>query len=177
VSQREVARVKARYDEARGAARVAAARNLSPHLGAPLTLGGWGARAQQAYMDHWSDPPLPGRIRFDWVDIFRESRNSLDRLDLAIWANEDWLSGLALITTTARAVVVRFVEGTTKGGCPFKGKRALIAFEAAACFGQRCGKAEIYAEPVNVALEQLYICDYGFAPAVVNGKRMLTKPI
>jgi hypothetical protein len=149
---------------------------LLPHLGAPLTLGGWGARAQQAYADNW-EGSKEGRISFDWLEIFRSSRNDLARLDIAMWASDGWLSGLALITTTSRAVVLRFVQGTANDGCPHKGKRALIALEAAACFGQGCGKVEIRAEPVNARLEKLYCDDYGFQRALVNGKPILTKAI
>jgi hypothetical protein len=150
---------------------------LSPYLGTSLTLTAWGARANQAYNDQWGDAPPPGRVRFDWPDIFRRSKSDLGRLDLAIWANDNWLSGLALVTTTARAAIVSFAEGTIKEGCPLKGKRALIAFEAATCFGQACGKTELRVEAINATLETLYCDNYGFAPGVVNGKRMLTKSI
>lgn len=177
MSQREHARTKARYDGARQDARVAAANALGPHLGAPLIIGGWGARAQLAYEEQWCASSDNGRTRFDWPRIFRESRNHLDRLDMVIWAPGDWLSGLALAETTGRAVVVRFVEGTAQDGCPFKGKRALIAFEAASSFGQACGKIELRAEPINEALAKLYCDLYGFQHTVVNGKRILTKPI
>src|SRR4029077_12146116 len=105
LSQRDFARVRDRYDAASIEARRTAAQNLSSVLQAPVTLTGWGARAANVYSATWCSSDRRHGHGIDWPDIFWKSRNDPARLDLAIWGKDDWLSGLSLITTNAKAVI------------------------------------------------------------------------
>lgn len=156
---RHFALVKARSDQNRASAFRAAALNLQPHLGVEFNISPWSNKALRAFDGHWST--FKREVEWDWPEIFRGHRD-YDRLDLAIWSG-DRLCGLGLGITTPSALELRFLEGCPDPECPLRGRRILIALEAAACYAQTCGKKEIRVSPINSSLESLYRDTYGFA--------------
>ena len=107
----ELGRAKARYRKAADDARRQVAANLHPVLGDGFTLGRWGPKAREAYLDQW------GEGDWDWDEIF-DRYNAPDRLEIVVWAGEV-LCALGLATTTNQAVVVQFVQGTLIQIAPF----------------------------------------------------------
>src|SRR5262249_28060715 len=137
--------------------------NLAPKIGGGFTVGRWGQRAREAYLDQW------GKGTWDWEEIFRRY-NDPDRFDVVIWAG-DHLCALGLATTTAQSVVVQFIQGNTSPDCPFSGYRALICLEAAACYAQALGRCELRLYPKNEELEALFRDVYGFTIEKPRGQR------
>lgn len=90
-----------------------------------------------------------------------------DRLELAMWV-DGRLVGLALCRLAGHAIVVQAIEGDGDPTCPLRGKRALLAFEAAANYAQALGKTELWVHPKNAELVSLYTRSYGFAPFPPN---------
>jgi hypothetical protein len=131
-----------------------AAASMTEFLGTPVQITEWSRRALEGLAD-W------GETRFPWDEIFRRHRDP-DRLELAIWSQRDRLSGLALGLTTERSLLLRFVEGDPRSDCPLKGKRILIALEAAAYYAQARGRKEIRVQPIHDKLVHLYENVYGF---------------
>jgi hypothetical protein len=150
----ELARAKARYRKAADNARRQTVRNLSAVLGEGFTIGGWGSRAWEAYRDQWSGGG------WDWEKIFGQY-DEPGRLEIVLWTG-DRLCGLGLATITNQAVVVEFIQGNPVSDCPFLGSRALICLEAAACYAQAIGRAELRLYPKNEELEALFRDTYGF---------------
>jgi len=127
---------------------------MSEFLGLDVQITEWGGRAGK-HLAEW------GSSRFDWPEIFRR-HNDPDRIDMAIWAGRDRLAALGLGLTTSQSVTLRFLEGDPRPDCPLKGKRILIALEAASNYAQLRGKKEIRLQPKNEALIYLYETVYGF---------------
>lgn len=152
-----LARTKARYEADRFAARAQAVVNLAAHL-PEFNLSGWGARAREAYLDQW---PRIAQKDWDWEEIFRRHADP-DRLDIAIWGQNERLCGLAVGTTSSEALEIRFLEGDPRADCPLKGLRILIVLESAACYAQARGRRELRVRPKNEPLEALYRQTYGF---------------
>jgi hypothetical protein len=152
-----LARAKARFENDRHGARGQAVRNLQPHL-PDFNLSGWGQRTREAYRDQWLGDP---KCAWDWEEIFRRHGDP-DRLDIAIWGQNERLCCLALGTTTSEAVEIRFLEGDPRPDCPLKGRRILIVLESAACYAQARGRAELRVRPKNERLEDLYRQTYDF---------------
>jgi len=127
---------------------------MSGFLGRHVTVGEWSGRVWRQ-LDEW------GETRFDWREIDRRHRDP-DRLDIAIWSDNDRLSGLGLGLSTGQAIMLRFLEGDPRQDCPLRGKRILIALEATANYAQGRGKREIRLQPINDKLVYLYESVYGF---------------
>jgi hypothetical protein len=159
-----LARVKARYEADRHAARSQAVQNLQSHL-PEFNLSGWSGRAREAYLDQWRGDP---KCKFDWEEIFRRHGDP-DRLDIAIWGTNDRLCGLGLGTTTGEAVDIRFLEGDPRPDCPLKGRRILIILESASCYAQARGRRELRVRPKNERLEDIYRQTYGFVLETTRG--------
>lgn len=155
---RHFALVKARSDQDRAGAYRTAALNLQPHLGVEFNISSWSNKAARAFDSQWA--AFKREVEWDWSEIFQAHRD-FDRLDMAIW-NGERLCGLGLGLTTASALDFRFLEGCPDPVCPLKGRRILIAMEAAACYAQARGKKEIRVSPINSSLESLYRDTYGF---------------
>ncbi|MNT41424.1 hypothetical protein D3C72_1777840 [compost metagenome] len=79
-----------------------------------------------------------------------------------MWTPDDQLIGLALITLSAEAATLNFVEGRPTHDCAYKGKRVLVALEVAVNYAQAAGLQELRIHPLNEALGQLYETAYGF---------------
>jgi hypothetical protein len=156
----ELERAKARYAEQRESAFRIAGQNLVPLIGVQFHITGWTNKAREA-LATWRETGRHVDGRFDWEEIFRRYRET-DRLDMAIWVG-DRLAALGLGTCTGSSVLLRYLEGDPRQDCPLKGRRILIALEAAANFAQARGKNEIRVQPVNEALSNLYEGVYGFA--------------
>lgn len=159
-----LARAKARFETDRHGARAQAVKNLQPHL-PEFNLSGWGARAREAYLQQWLGPP---KCLWDWEEIFRR-HNDPDRLDIAIWGENERLCGLAVGLTTGSSVEVRFLEGDPRPDCPLKGRRILIVLESASCYAQARGRQELRVRPKNERLETLYRQTYGFVLETTRG--------
>ncbi|MER9391887.1 MULTISPECIES: hypothetical protein [unclassified Mesorhizobium] len=127
---------------------------MSEFLQKPVQITEWSGRALKHYGE-W------GQSYFDWQKIFRVHREP-DRLDMAIWSGQGRLSGLALGLTTGQSLMLRFMEGDPREACPLKGKRILIALEAATNYAQARGKREIRLQPINEKLVNHYTNVYGF---------------
>lgn len=127
---------------------------MSAFLGERIQITEWSGRAAR-HLSDW------GETHFPWEEIFQKHRDP-DRLDMAIWGAEDRLSGLALGLTTGQSLMLRFVEGDPREDCPLRGKRILIALEAATNYAQARGKREIRLQPINEKLVYLYENVYGF---------------
>lgn len=125
---------------------------MSDFIGKPVRITEWSGRAQRQL---WAN------AHFDWEKIFRQHREP-DRLDMAIWSNDAQLSGVALGLTTGQSLMLRFVEGDPRDNCPLKGRRFLIALEAATNYAQARGKREIRLQPINDKLVHLCENVYGF---------------
>lgn len=127
---------------------------MSVFLERPVRITEWSGRALKC-SESW------GKTYFDWPEIFRRHREP-DRLDMAIWSGPDHLSALALGVPTGQSIMMRFAEGDRRDSCPLRGKRILIALEAATNYAQLQGKREIRVQPINNELVYLYENVYGF---------------
>lgn len=161
LSRSEVARVKKRYQSAAYNAGLKACQLLAPIVNAPFQIASWNNRAEQAYLNQWCVSPRHPDASWDWQEIARRHRD-LDTFHLVIWGSEHRLCGLALFLVTKEAVEVRFLEGDHRASCPLKGRRSLIAIEAAACYAQEIGRTELWVEPVNASVRDLYVEGFGF---------------
>jgi hypothetical protein len=109
-----LARAKARFENDRHGARSQAVRNLQPHLPDFNLWDGVSVRARLTGTDQWLGDP---KCAWDWEEIFRRHGDP-DRLDIAIWGQNERLCCLALGTTTSEAVEIRFLEGDPRSDCP-----------------------------------------------------------
>jgi hypothetical protein len=98
--------------------------------------------------------------QFDWAEIHRRYDDA-DCFKFGIWV-DDRLIAAVVATTTGQSIKIQFLEGDPAADCPLKGKRILIALEAAANYAQLRGKLELVLEPVNQTLITLYQDVYGF---------------
>jgi len=133
---------------------MACGENLRPHIGVNFRVSEITRKALEACDAQW------GASTWDWHALHQAYRD-VDAFKFAIWVDET-LCGLAIATTTGQSVVLRFVEGSPDVNCPLKGRRILIALEAAANYGQRRGKRDLKLEPLNEHLINLYETTYGF---------------
>lgn len=145
---------KERYAICRSEAIAACVSALPAVLGVEFTLSGWNAAALSAYQIQWPAP------QFDWPVIFERHRDP-DRLDLAIWVGER-LCGLALAVTASISVNILFLEGDSRDDCPLRGRRALIALDAATNYAQGRGKTELRVELLETRIQELYRDEFGF---------------
>ncbi|UMY19094.1 hypothetical protein MMB17_07290 [Methylobacterium organophilum] len=158
------AAAKAKWLDRQEEARRRAGTNVEAFVGRPLNLGAWSGRTLQAYEEQWLAEQRHNDAGWDWPEIIRRYRNEPDAMSIAMWS-EARLSGLALATTSAEAVTVKFLEGDPRPDCPLRGLRALIAVEAAMMYGQGIGRREVRVEPVNDTLATMYCDMLGFALA------------
>lgn len=152
----ELRRAKERYDAAAWKARTGTAQRVqaaAPHLPV-FTIGRWSNRAESAYKTQWLTPIR--ECDWNWPEIFTAHRE-IDRLDFVIWGPNNRLSGLGLATTRAKAIVARFFEGDPSPSCALRPMRMAIFMDAVADYGQRLGKAEIHAYPVNEKLAEILL--------------------
>jgi hypothetical protein len=133
---------------------MACGETLRSHIGVNFRVSEISLKALEACDSQW------GKSNWDWHEIYRNYRDA-DAFKFAIWV-DDTLCGLAVATTSGQSVVLRFVEGSPDVNCPLKGRRILIALEAAANYGQNRGKRELKLEPLNEELISLYESVYGF---------------
>lgn len=152
----------------RDRARLHAARSIEAHLGLSIHISGWTRKARDAYAEQW---PAGAQhdAQFDWEAIFNAHRDH-DRLDIAVWSPTDRLSALALGLLKSDAVEIRFVAGDPRQDCPLLGHRALIALECAQAYAQLMGRHELWAQPVNERLTELYTTKFGFTLATPRGR-------
>jgi len=165
-----VAAAKARYLQCQHEAFRSCERDLAKSIGYFFTLSEISQRALLAVQTHWEPSGRPAETSWDWKRVLQRYRNELDRFELAIWEG-DRLCALGLATTGGNAVALRFLEGDPRGDCPLKGRRILIALDACARYAQRRGKAELRVQPINSALESLYVGTYGFRKRSPKGEQ------
>jgi hypothetical protein len=157
-----LAQVKAHYDSLKDKACLEASRSLRAFLGIDVRIRRVGRSAHEQVRDLWDPAGRHPDAGWDWEEIFRRHREP-KCLDLAIWTgNSDRLIALALATMNSEAVTLRYCEGSPQEGCDYKGKRVLIALEAATNYALGAGLAEIRIVPVNPALASMYEKVYGF---------------
>ena len=106
---------------------------------------------------------------FAWHDIWR-LHHEMEAFHMVIWSQEHRLSGLCLCVAKRRAVEIKFLEGDYRADCPLRGKRVLIALEAAANYAQALGREELRIQPVNDRVRSLYQDTYGFEPVSQRGQ-------
>lgn len=147
---------KAHYDSLQKLAAKTAAETLRSY-GINLSLLHYSGRVEGAIKAQW----LERQVGWDWPAIARSNRE-FKSFCLAMWAPNDQLVGLALMTLSKQAVTLKFVEGRPSSDCTFKGKRILIALEVAANYAQGAGVGEIRIHPLNDTLAHLYESVYGF---------------
>jgi hypothetical protein len=154
-----------------------AALKLEPIVGVALQLSDWTNRAREAYASQWLNAERHPDAGWDWVEIFRR-HNDPNRMAIVIWGPDDRLSGLGLVLASNRSVELRFLEGDPRSDCPLKGKRALIALEAAVAYGQAIGKTDIRVQPATPELTARYVDLYGFTQETLRGEKpFFRKPI
>lgn len=146
---------EAHYRDHKFAATKAATETLRS-VGFEITLTEYSRRAGEAVTDQWAGR----KPTWDWGEIARRHRSPKSYC-VAIWLG-DRLAGLFLIELGTAAATVRYVEGDPRPDSPTKGKCALIAFEVATNYAQRCGLNELRIHPINDALATLYEGVYGF---------------
>jgi len=134
---------------------------LTPHFGFRFRVCEFSGRVLAAIADQWEAVPRHPDSRWDWAEVMRRHRDP-DRLNFAIWDDEDKLCAAGLGLTTGDAVVLRFLEGSPRMDCKLKGRRILAALETSANYAQGLGKRELRIQPINSALESLYRETYGF---------------
>lgn len=161
----ELRRAKTRYLNARMKA-YQQAEKLHSNIGIKFRVGEWSRSVEDAYSTQWADPRHPDG-NFDWPLIFARHKDP-DRLAIVIRV-DDRICGLGLGTVSGDSVLLRFLEGDHRPDCPLKGMRILIALETAAAYTQALGRKQLRLEPVNQALESLYVDVYGFS--VVRPKK------
>lgn len=154
MSTASLERAKQRYRQNAYDARLATSERMKIFLGTHVGVGEWSRKVFDA-LGKWENR------RFDWEEIARRHREP-DRLEIAIWSDDNVLSGIALALCTGQAVVLRFVEGDPRHDCPLRGYRLLVALEAATNYAQARGKNEIRVQPKNAELVNLYEEVYGF---------------
>jgi hypothetical protein len=151
----QLSAAKKRYAQNKHDACKVAVEALAEPIGVDFQITEISGRALRYIQDEW------GGSHFEWADVLRK-HNEPDAMPIAIWHGER-LCAVSLILTTGQAVVVRFLEGDPRSSCPLKGRRFLIALEAATNYAQARGKKEIRLQPKNDALVYLYEKVYGFA--------------
>ncbi len=156
-----IAKNSEKYLNTRFSAYRRAEATMSPLIGCRFRIGEYSGRALEAIENHWKPIPRHADACWDWAEIMRRHRDP-DRLDFAIWDDEERLCGLGLALTTGESVELRFLEGNPRMDCKLKGRRILIALEACANYAQGVGRKELRIQPVNSALENLYRDTYGF---------------
>jgi len=167
---REVARARARYENAKGFARLHAAKNLSPFIDVEFALTSLSLRALEALDEQWpSDERHSVGGGWDWREIRHRNRNDFSTLDIAIWGNGDQLWGLGWSRVTNSYVVVDYVEGDPRSTCPLRGHRILIILEAAALYAQKLGRRELRLHLVNINLKTLIESVYNFSLVDIRG--------
>lgn len=129
------------YIQLRRAAYDSAITAWKATLGVDLAVWDWGPMASSAYRQGWAGRSATSE-HWDWEEIQNRYRD-YDRLPLAVFGpgGDLWIAGLALITR--QSVHFRFLEGTPDHACPIRTKRAFIAFDIAARYGQALGKTEL----------------------------------
>lgn len=142
------------YTQHRRAAYNSAIADWKKILGIDLAMWDWGPMASASYHAKWTNRSETSQ-HWDW-DAIHARHTDYDRLPLAVFGpNGDlWIAGLALMTS--QAVHFRFLEGTPDPACPIASKRAFIALDVAARYGQALGKTELLIQPANPALEAFY---------------------
>lgn len=130
--------------------------------GLDVTLMHSSNRALEAISDQW------GKSYFDWPERVRRYRKH-KAFAMAMWSGER-LVGMCLMKVSNSAVTVICVEGAPDDSCQFKGKRLLVALEAATNYAQVCGMDEIRIDPINDALARLYEDVYGFTLVSPRGQ-------
>lgn len=116
-------------------------------------LKGWEPGTFEAL---WAEPAFP------W-SIIRQTYTDPDRLELGLWV-EGKLAALGICETNEQAVIVRVIEGSRDEACPLAGKRAFILTDAAVNYAQLRGRREVWLQPANRDLVNLYVKGCGFSP-------------
>lgn len=137
-----VAKARERYAQCRHEAFRSCEAELAPAIGVSFILSEYSGRALAAVQAQWEPYGRNVETAWDWHEIMRRHRDP-DRLDMAIWSDNDRLCGLGLALTTGDAVAFRFLEGDPRDDCPLIGKRALIARDTCARYAQGRGRAEL----------------------------------
>jgi hypothetical protein len=144
-------------------ARRQALANLKDVIETPFLITNLSSRVFEAVRDQWGTVQPPHEEGgWDWLEIHRRYRNSMSAMGLAVWTGYDRLAALGLACPRANSVCLEYLEGDPRPDCPIRGRRILIALEAAACYAQALGKPEIRVSPANAALASLYERHYGF---------------
>lgn len=161
-SSAQLRRVTERNDRVKGEAFRQTSLNLSPLIGVKFLLTGWSRKAEAAYDNQWKAQKRHPDAAWDWPELQKKYIRDPSRLDIVIWGPDERLCGLGLGKMTSQAVDLLFLEREPAADCPLQGRVALIALDAAARFGQGCGRTELRVHPVNSSLCNLYCDTYGF---------------
>ncbi len=95
---------------------------LIPHIGVKFRISEFSGRATAAIAEHWEPTPRHPDSRWDWTEIMRRHRDP-DRLDFAIWDDEEKLCAAGLGLTGGASLMLRFFEGSPRMDCKLKGRR------------------------------------------------------
>jgi hypothetical protein len=156
-----LAQTRAHYDGLKDKACLEAGKSLRVQLGIDVRIRRTSRTAYEHIRDYWDVAGRHPDAGWDWEELFRRHREP-KRLDMAIWTPTGRLVAMGLATITTAAATVRYVEGDPRADCHLKGKRVLIALEAATNYALGAGLAEIRIEPINGALASMYEKVYGF---------------
>lgn len=145
--------------------RLQTARFASEAFGVSVRLGNWSRRAAECFSEQWG-PMAQERLDagggWDWEDIFARHRSDWHAFPLTLWAEEERLCGVALLTCSSESVKIVAVEGSPAADCPLAGLRAAIVIQAADGYARLLGRSEIRMVPANDALAAFYADMFGF---------------
>lgn len=147
----EDAGLEADYAQAAADARAATEASLVPRVGA-FQLTDWSG---DCFTHLWRIPYFPWKV-------VRTMFPHPARFELAIWVGER-LIGLAHCQVKSQdSLLIQAIEGDRDESCPLRGKRALIAIEAANFYAQALGKHILLLHPMNDELATIYVNDHQF---------------
>lgn len=124
--------------------RQATVKNLRALCG-PFSLTEWSGRAFNAM---WPDTFFP------WTRIDKQV-TAIDRLETAIW-HESRLVGMGVARGFEDGILLEFIEGDRRDGCPLKRSRTLIFLDAATNYAQIRDLHRLYVQPMGSGLVNYY---------------------
>lgn len=157
---RELRRILNRNLQRRQEATAAAVESLGAQGISEFALRDWSRSIEAAYNDQWCSVQRHTDAGWNWPEIYRSHKSPDDHLYAILSGNR--ISALGLLRTSRTSVQLAFFEGDPRPDCPLKGVRTAIALEFSAIYGQNMGCEELWGEPVNQAVKDLYCEVYGF---------------
>ncbi|WP_157968894.1 hypothetical protein [Tropicimonas sp. IMCC34011] len=170
----ELRRVRDRTEAAWQEAVNAFGKNVISFHERPVAVRLWSRTIEEAYRSQWLTATRSDDAGWEWPEISNRYRNEPKARQFAIMA-DDRLAALCFLLASRQRVLVRFLEGDPRQDCPLRGKRALLALDLAATYGQRLGCHEIHLEPVNEPLAELYRGRFGFKDGKDGNKKPVLK--